>query len=319
MSARAEFCGSPRLLILISVLLVVTPAARAEDCRKARDIYHSTAKSLDIQQRVAGFQRALDLCPGFAEAHVNLADAYEKLSATFKNDVARFNQLLDMAVAEYRAALKQKRATFSAYLGLGDTYRVMGLYDKSQDAYIKALQVKPDDPRALLGLRKIKVIKMHDVSGFQTSEAIVKHFERSSGGTELGDLMGFADRTVVKDRLRFDNVLFDEWSSQLDRKEAIEQLEEIGKALSAPYFADTDFVVEGHTDDRGGHEKNMRLSLERSESVKNYLLEKFNIAPERIKTEGFGDLRPRAPNTSRENRLKNRRVEILFLERDAGN
>lgn len=73
--------------------------------------------------------------------------------------------------------------------------------------------------------------------------------------------MGFADRTVVKDRLRFDDVLFDEWSSQLNRTEAIEQMQEIGKALASPYLADTDFVVEGHTDDRGGRERNMRLSL----------------------------------------------------------
>ena len=157
-------------MIVIALLLVVKFPARAEDCEKARDIYQSTVKLSDLHKRVAGFQRAAELCPGFAEAHVNLADAYEKLSATFQNDVARFNELLNMAAAEYREALKHKRKMFSAYLGLGDTYRVMGLYDKSQDAYNKALQVKPDDPRALLGLNKIKVIKMHDVSGFQTSK-----------------------------------------------------------------------------------------------------------------------------------------------------
>lgn len=301
------------LLFTIALLLALILPAHAADCGKAEDVYRSTAKSLDIHQRVAGFKRAVELCPRFAEAHVNLADAYEKLAATNTKDVARFNQLLDMAVAEYREALRHKGGLFSAYLGLGDTYRVMGLYDDSHDAYNKALQVKPDDPRALLGLKKIELIRKHDVSGFKTSEAIVSHFERSSGGTELGNLMGFADRTEVKDRLRFDSILFDEWSSQLNRPETIEQLQELGKALSSPQLADIELVVEGHTDDRGGHDRNMLLSVERAESVKNYLSERFRIAPQRIKTIGLGESRPRVPNNSSENRLQNRRVEILFV------
>lgn len=311
--------GAKRLLISIALILALISPVRGEDCRRARDIYHSAAKSLDLQQRAAGFQKAVDLCPGFAEAHVNLADAYEKLSSTFKRDITRFNGFLDKAVTEYLKALKHKPGMFSAYLGLGDTYRVLGLYDKSEEAYKKALQVKPDDPRALLGLAKIKTIKTQDTSGFKTSEAIVKHFETSSGGTELGSLMGFAERTVVKDRLRFDNILFDEWSPQLNREEAVQQLQEIGRALSSPHLEDTDFVVEGHTDNRGGHERNVLLSQERAESVKKYLVERFKIAPQRIKTEGFGDARPRVPNDSKENLLKNRRVEILFLERNPGN
>lgn len=303
-----------RISILIALLLLVTPLVSADDCHKAQDIYHSAAKSSDLQQRVTEFQKAVALCPGFAEAHVNLADAYEKLSSTFKHDIARFNQFLDKAAAEYREALKRKPGMFSAYLGLGDTYRVMGLYDKSEEAYKKALQVKPDDPRALLGLDKIKAIKTHDTGGFKSSEVIVKHFDRSSGGTELGDLMGFEDRTVVKDRLRFDNILFDEWSPQLNREEALQQLQEIGKALSSSQLADTDFVVEGHTDNRGARERNLRLSRERAESVKNYLVERFKIPPQRITAQGFGDSRPRVPNDSKENLLKNRRVEILFLD-----
>jgi outer membrane protein OmpA-like peptidoglycan-associated protein len=318
-SLSSRFVGSKRLLISIALFFALTTPVRAEDCHKAKDIYRSAAKSLDLQERVAGFQKAVELCPGFPEAHVNLADSYEKLASTFKRDIARFNAMMDKAAAEYSKALKQKPGMFSAYLGLGDTYRVMGLYDRSEEAYKKALQVKPDDPRALLGLDKIKTIKTHDTSGFKTAEKIVKHFETSSGGTELGDLMGFADRTVVKDRLRFDNILFDEWSSQLNREEAIQQLQEIGKALSSPHLADTDFVVEGHTDNRGDHERNVRLSQERAEGVKKYLVERFKIAPQRIKTEGFGDSRPRVPNDSKENLLQNRRVEILFLERNTEN
>ncbi|MBI5250336.1 MAG: OmpA family protein [Desulfomonile tiedjei] len=190
----------------------------------------------------------------------------------------------------------------------------MGLYDKSEEAYKNALKLKPEDPRALLGLNKIKAIRSQDHSGFRSSEKIVEHFRRSSGGTEFGDLMGFADRTVIKDRLAFDNILFDEWSSELTRKEAIKQLQEIGKAVSLPHFDHAGFAVEGHTDNRGDDGRNLQLSRERAEAVKNYLTESFKIDPRRIKTQGFGQSRPRVPSDSKENLLKNRRVEILVLE-----
>lgn len=302
-----------RLFVLL-LLLAAASSVRADDCAKAKAVYSSGVKLLELKDRVAAFQEAVNLCPSYAEAHVNLADAYEKLSATSSGDVDRFNRLLDKAASEYSLALKHKRGLFPAYLGLGDTYRVMGLYERAEEAYNNALQVKPADPRALLGLNKIKAIMAHNARGLTSSEKIVEHFRRSSGGTEFGDLMGFADRTVVKDRLTFDNILFDPWSSELTRKEAIEQLQQIGKAISLPEFGDARFVVEGHTDDRGDSERNLRLSMERAEAVKNYLTENFKMDPRRIKTQGFGYSRPRAPNDSPEHMLENRRVEILFLE-----
>lgn len=313
MSIKGKLSG----LLVLLLVLAATSSVQADDCAKAKAVYSSGAKLLELNERVAAFQEAVNLCPSYAEAHVNLADAYEKLSATSSGDVDRFNRLLDKAASEYSLALKHKRGLFPAYLGLGDTYRVMGLYERAEEAYNNALQVKPADPRALLGLNKIKAIMAHNARGLTSSEKIVEHFRRSSGGTEFGDLMGFADRTVVKDRLTFDNILFDPWSSELTRKEAIEQLQQIGKAISVPEFGDARFVVEGHTDDRGDSERNLRLSLERAEAVKNYLTENFKMDPRRIKTQGFGYSRPRAPNDSPEHMLENRRVEILFLERGA--
>ena len=290
--------GKLSTLFVLLLLLATTSSVRADDCAKAKAVYSSGVKLLELKERIAAFREAVNLCPTHAEAHVNLADAYEKLSATSSDDVDRFNQLLDKAASEYSLALKHKRGLFPAYLGLGDTYRVMGLYEKAEEAYSNALQLKPADPRALLGLNRIKAIMAHNARGHTSSEKIVEHFRRSSGGTEFGDLMGFADRTVVKDRMTFDNILFDPWSSELARKEAIEQLQQIGKAISLPEFGDARFVVEGHTDDRGDRERNLRLSLERAEAVKNYLTENFKIDSHRIKTQGFGYSRPRVPNDS---------------------
>jgi len=76
-------------------------------------------------------------------------------------------------------------------------------------------------------------------------------------------------------------------------------------------------IVEGHTDDVGGDEYNIRLSLERAGSVKQYLAEK-GIWPDTIKVFGYGKKRPITENTSDRGRALNRRVEFIISTRDWG-
>lgn len=65
--------------------------------------------------------------------------------------------------------------------------------------------------------------------------------------------------------------------------------------------------VAGHTDNVGTKSANQRLSERRAKSVVNYLTNKGVIA-NRIKSAGYGDTRPVAPNDTEENRAKNRRI-----------
>ena len=71
--------------------------------------------------------------------------------------------------------------------------------------------------------------------------------------------------------------------------------------------------ISGHADDTGGEEYNMRLSLQRAESVKAALVARA-VDPARISTAGYGDTLPVAPNDNDENKALNRRVEIRFLK-----
>ncbi|HMK36848.1 MAG TPA: OmpA family protein [Desulfomonilaceae bacterium] len=289
----------------------------AADCNKAKEIYRNGVHIMNFEERARVFQQAVDLCPSFAEAHCNLADALENLASLSSDNADKFNRLLDRAAAEYQASIKYSPALIAAYLGLGDTYRVMGLYDRSAAAYKKALTIKPGHPKALAGLEKLRLINSQDHGGFKTSQQIISHFKFSSGGTERGTLMGFENHTVVKDRMRFDNILFDEWSADLKRGEAVQQLEEIGKAVSSADLSNNDFTVEGHTDNRGDHDRNVKLSWDRAESVKKYLVDKYGIDSSRIKAKGFGFDRPKFSNDTEEGRLKNRRVELVFIEHPA--
>lgn len=301
--------------IVLACCLYASSAANAGDCDKAKQLYASATKLLSYEARAKAFQEAATLCPDFAEAHVNLADAYENLAMAVKDDPKSFNALLDKAVSEYLAALKINKGLFPAYLGLGDTYRVMGLYEKSEDAYKKALEIKPTHPKASAGFEKIKLITSQDKAGLRTSADILGHLAISTTDTGSGRLMGFEGHTLIKDRITFNNILFDEWSAELNRRETVQQMEEIGRALSSEKLANCNFVVEGHTDNRGGEERNTSLSWDRCNSVKQHLMAHFGISADRIRTQGFGYARPRVANDTPENMQRNRRVEILFVER----
>jgi len=67
--------------------------------------------------------------------------------------------------------------------------------------------------------------------------------------------------------------------------------------------------IEGHTDDRGDHDYNMRLSDERARAVRSFLIER-GVAASRLEARGFGETRPLEPNESEEGRATNRRVEF---------
>ena len=68
--------------------------------------------------------------------------------------------------------------------------------------------------------------------------------------------------------------------------------------------------IVGHTDNV--RFDNLKLSLQRANSVRAYLVQNFGIDPKRFTTKGYGDTRPVASNRSEEGRRKNRRIEAVF-------
>ncbi|MBK7570452.1 MAG: OmpA family protein [Bacteroidia bacterium] len=67
--------------------------------------------------------------------------------------------------------------------------------------------------------------------------------------------------------------------------------------------------IDGHTDNVGSAESNLKLSQDRADSVKKYITEK-GVDGKRITAMGFGMSRPVLPNSTPEGRKKNRRVEL---------
>lgn len=71
--------------------------------------------------------------------------------------------------------------------------------------------------------------------------------------------------------------------------------------------------ISGHTDSDGSDDYNENLSQNRAESVVNYLTE-HGISSGHFEAKGYGESKPAVPNTSRENKQINRRVEFTVLE-----
>lgn len=76
--------------------------------------------------------------------------------------------------------------------------------------------------------------------------------------------------------------------------------------------------VEGHTDSIGTDEYNRRLSEQRAEAVRDYLVAQ-GISSEAITSSGFGKSEPVASNDTPEGRQQNRRVELVVSGNAIGN
>jgi chemotaxis protein MotB len=75
--------------------------------------------------------------------------------------------------------------------------------------------------------------------------------------------------------------------------------------------------IEGHTDDVSpapGYPSNWELSNLRAAAVLRYFTETLGMPGDRFELAGFAQYHPLAPNDTRENRSKNRRVEIVLLK-----
>ena len=72
--------------------------------------------------------------------------------------------------------------------------------------------------------------------------------------------------------------------------------------------------IEGNTDNTGSEEHNMKLSQQRADNVKAFLVEQ-GIAEDRLTAKGLGMTMPVADNSTKEGRQKNRRVDLVIQDK----
>ena len=91
---------------------------------------------------------------------------------------------------------------------------------------------------------------------------------------------------------------------------AMTDVDRIGRLLQENPMARA--VIEGHTDNRGDTQENLQLSQQRAELLKDRIVRKYHVAPERISAQGYGDARPMVSNATEQGRSRNRRAVITL-------
>ncbi len=105
------------------------------------------------------------------------------------------------------------------------------------------------------------------------------------------------------------NITFDSNRAEI-RSDFYEVLNSVAVVLKE--FNQTAIKVTGHTDSTGGDALNQRLSEDRANSVRSYLISQ-QVSANRIQAYGYGPRYPIASNTTAEGRQANRRVELELV------
>ncbi|KQM73040.1 flagellar motor protein MotB [Pedobacter sp. Leaf216] len=114
-----------------------------------------------------------------------------------------------------------------------------------------------------------------------------------------------ADRKVVRDAIS--NLEFDLGKSTI-RSKSYTTLNRVAALLIEKNFS---LKLAGHTDNTGSRELNLRLSKERAESIKTYLVSQ-GVNASRVETTGYGPDQPISTNKTAAGRQENRRVEFTL-------
>jgi chemotaxis protein MotB len=125
----------------------------------------------------------------------------------------------------------------------------------------------------------------------------------------LADLRSKLDErglmTTVRGELLF------AWNSDEVQVSAYDTLAKVAELIGV--YDNRQVLVIGHSDATGDAARNKQLSERRAERVKQIFVNYFEIAADRLSTEGMGDARPIASNATPQGRRANRRVEVLIL------
>lgn len=144
-------------------------------------------------------------------------------------------------------------------------------------------------------------------------------FTLSTAALKTNNLDKFAAIDIIPDKtmriILTGDLLFDLGESDLS-EDASSSLQKIIEVVRhTPYMIN----IVGHTDNlpmrSNRFKSNWELSVARASTVARFLIDEMNMDPGQFVVSGYSSNRPIAPNTTAENRAKNRRVEIIISKR----
>ncbi len=191
--------------------------------------------------------------------------------------------------------------------------RVVNSEEAASDSLITALQVEVSSLRQSIWEAELRIgVAEADrsaaesvLSGKQDRETAVSQVKTSLNSDE-GEVLLTVEGSVV---IRVYGISFGVGSASL--KKGQDSL--VGKLADAiALFPESVVMIEGHTDNTGTRNANLRLSRRRAETVARLLERKLSWKDKTIVTEGIGPDRPIANNSTVQGRAHNRRIDVVI-------
>ena len=303
-----------RVVAVTGVFSVVVGCAASSQQRAAK---------AQLERAQAAYQQAQADPNVQAYAQLRLGDAQKALRAA--------EQAEDSQEKIHLGYLAEKKALLASVTGAtSKTEQNMEQLRKEtsdvllqkRDRELKAARIETDaKAREAEQWRRVAEARAHDAEAKaretdqgrrQTDEAEAKalaaeHAKATALANELASLKAQqTDRGMV---LTVGDVLFDPGKAQVGpgAQRSIDKLADFLKT-----YPKRNVVIEGHSDNIGDEDFNVKLSQQRADAVRDLLVAR-GVAAQRIRTKGYGPKFPVVDNDSAAGRQQNRRVEVLVL------
>jgi peptidoglycan-associated lipoprotein len=144
-------------------------------------------------------------------------------------------------------------------------------------------------------------------SAMKHSKTVQEAMSRAEEAHKLAEGKLLYEATISGDSVHFG---FDISSLSDEAKECLDVFAGVVKEENKNIYIE----IQGHTDNIGSEEHNMKLGQARAEGVMRYLHTEFAIPLHRMNAFSYGESKPVVENDTPSNRAKNRRVTIVVMQ-----
>jgi peptidoglycan-associated lipoprotein len=208
-----------------------------------------------------------------------------------------------------------KRYFFAAVVVLGAF--LSGMTGCATEQYVKdqiaAMDKKIGDVREKTEANQIQIVSLKDSvenqdrQMYELSRTVQEAMSRAEEAHKLAEGKLLCEVTISGDPVCF---AFDKSDLSDEAKECIDVFARVVKTENKNIYIE----IQGHTDDIGSEEYNLKLGQARAEAVMRCLHTEHGIPLHRMNAFSYGESKPVADNNIPGNRAKNRRVTIVVME-----
>jgi peptidoglycan-associated lipoprotein len=208
-----------------------------------------------------------------------------------------------------------KRSFFAVVVVTG--IFLSGMIGCATEQYVKdqiaAMDTKIGEVRKTVGANQTEIASLKKSAAKQDrlvqkySSTVREAMSRAEEAHKLAEGKLLYEATISGESVHFD---FDRNDLSDEAKTCLDVFAGVVKAENKNIYVE----IQGHTDNIGAEEHNLRLGQARAEGVMRYLHMEHGIPLHRMNAFSYGESKPVADNDTRSNRAKNRRVTIVVME-----